>query len=371
MPWEETENEIRHRLYEPSLFEKDSFRRITLKEDKPRVFAIIGKLKGEDKTTLQAIRFPKEDGWTISKAKTWWKEHGSEHDKGAIIIMEKQYQQTGLLCDVKAAPSPTDMQLINAMALSPQEEGAVYVRRFLACHNLVDRTGDRFTEKALDEMAATLHGKSFFVKGHPQWGEMGPGHGRIFKTETAEMSVKKFNEMTGENEKLPKGVSGVKVVWAHVYMLREFNAEIIANIEAGIYTFVSVGFNAKRNAVEAEGNVIQYYELDSPCEGMELSLVWLGAQQGAIAKDYKPQSKKDMDTMLDEMEEHCKEMEKSMGEMKKHCDAAMALCEKMKSEMEGMDDSEKGQAVPPTAVPCEPQPEQSKTIQGKILNIRR
>jgi len=73
--YDETENEIRYRVKDPSLFEADSFRRITIKKDKPRVFAIIGKLKGESSTTLQAYRFPKEDGWTVEKAKKWVSSH--------------------------------------------------------------------------------------------------------------------------------------------------------------------------------------------------------------------------------------------------------------------------------------------------------
>ncbi len=73
--WEETENEIRNRLKAPDLFKEGSFRRITLKKDKPRVFAIIGRLKGETTTSLQALRFPKEDTWTLAKAKAWVKDH--------------------------------------------------------------------------------------------------------------------------------------------------------------------------------------------------------------------------------------------------------------------------------------------------------
>jgi HK97 family phage prohead protease len=73
--WEETENEIRHRIRDPEDFEADSFRRITIKKDKPRVFAVIGKLKGEDTTTVQALRFPKDDDWTIASAKKWLADH--------------------------------------------------------------------------------------------------------------------------------------------------------------------------------------------------------------------------------------------------------------------------------------------------------
>jgi HK97 family phage prohead protease len=73
--WEETENEIRFRKRAPGLFQDGSFARITLKKSRPRVFAIIGRLKGQDTTTIQALRFPKVDGWTIAKGKAWVSEH--------------------------------------------------------------------------------------------------------------------------------------------------------------------------------------------------------------------------------------------------------------------------------------------------------
>lgn len=72
--WEETTNEIRFRVRNPALFKK--FRRIVIKSDKPRVFAIYGQLKkGDNKWAIQALRFPKSDGWTMSDAKEWVKEH--------------------------------------------------------------------------------------------------------------------------------------------------------------------------------------------------------------------------------------------------------------------------------------------------------
>jgi len=72
--WEETENEIRHRVREPELFEK--FRYITLKADKPKVRAVLGKLKNEDNEwKIQSLRFSKPEGWTMAKAKAWVKAH--------------------------------------------------------------------------------------------------------------------------------------------------------------------------------------------------------------------------------------------------------------------------------------------------------
>jgi hypothetical protein len=69
--WEQTENEVRYRVRAPGLFQKDSFRTITLKKEKPQVRAIIGKMKGKTSTSVQALRFPKSDGWTLAKAQAW------------------------------------------------------------------------------------------------------------------------------------------------------------------------------------------------------------------------------------------------------------------------------------------------------------
>jgi hypothetical protein len=72
---EETEHEFRVRLRDPADFQPNSFRRIPIKRDKPRVFGIVGRLRGESKTTLQALRFPKADGWAKDEVRDWLKEH--------------------------------------------------------------------------------------------------------------------------------------------------------------------------------------------------------------------------------------------------------------------------------------------------------
>ncbi len=81
MPWETVGTEIRHRLRDPGDFQPGSFRRITVKHDKPRVFGIIGKLKGETSTAMQSLRFPIDDGWTVEKAQTWVKKHYTKNAK--------------------------------------------------------------------------------------------------------------------------------------------------------------------------------------------------------------------------------------------------------------------------------------------------
>ncbi len=72
---ESTDGEWAVRLRNPGDFQQDSFRRITMKRDKPRVFGIVGRLKNRTQTTLQSVRFPKEDGWTAAQCAEWMDQH--------------------------------------------------------------------------------------------------------------------------------------------------------------------------------------------------------------------------------------------------------------------------------------------------------
>lgn len=76
--WEDDKDwtEIRYRVRNPDDFQANSFRRVPLQKSKPKVVAVMGKLKsGDGKMTIQALRFPKSEGWTLVKAKAWVKQH--------------------------------------------------------------------------------------------------------------------------------------------------------------------------------------------------------------------------------------------------------------------------------------------------------
>lgn len=75
MPWETVGSLIRYRVRDPKDFQDGSFRAITIKKAKPRVYAVVGKLIGETTMTVQALRFPVDDGWTVESAKDWVKNH--------------------------------------------------------------------------------------------------------------------------------------------------------------------------------------------------------------------------------------------------------------------------------------------------------
>lgn len=175
---------------------------------------------------------------------------------------------------------------INKFALVQLKPEQVYVRRYLMAHNGIDRDKERFAEDLLNDFAATLPGKGFFVEGHPSsWSGKGqPGEGRFYAAATEEMTPEEFKNITHEEITLPEGINKAKVLWGDAYLLKlDSNADTLAKIDAGIYSFVSIGFKASLvDVTDKNGNVI-YGEYKSKGQAMEGSLVWLGAQQGASA----------------------------------------------------------------------------------------
>lgn len=175
---------------------------------------------------------------------------------------------------------------INKFALVQLKPEQVYVRRYLMAHNGIDRDRERFAEDLLNDFSETLPGKGFFVEGHPSsWSGKGqPGEGRFYAAATEAMTPEEFKNITHEEIALPEGIGKAKVLWGDAYLLKlDSNADILAKIDAGIYSFISIGFKAPLvDVTDKNGNVI-YGEYRSMGQAMEGSLVWLGAQPGAVA----------------------------------------------------------------------------------------
>jgi len=74
---DETPNQFRVRLRPPGRFQEGSFRQRSdpIKESRPRIFGVFGRLKGETTATLQSLRFPKDQGWTASSVREWMRDH--------------------------------------------------------------------------------------------------------------------------------------------------------------------------------------------------------------------------------------------------------------------------------------------------------
>lgn len=169
---------------------------------------------------------------------------------------------------------------INRFALTPLTAEQVYVRKAILANNAIDRDNERFPDGMLQQFQNTLPGKSFLI-GH-QRGDYGVG--LWFDASIEEMPLDQAKAVTGEDLRLPDGMTTVKNLVGYFYMVKKLELEgMIADIEGGVMRFVSIGFNADRRQpiTDSNGNTL-YYEYAGKGEAQEGSVVWLGAQRGAI-----------------------------------------------------------------------------------------
>lgn len=175
----------------------------------------------------------------------------------------------------------TDEQLgkISKYTLEDIPAGDLYVRKIRLAHNAIDRDGERFDEKLLDDFARTLPGKALLI-GHAQ---REPGKGLFFDAYIEKVPLDKARELTGEDLQLPEGKDTVHFLIGWFYTTRKGKEDLLADIDAGIVRHASIGF-AAANVIKVndeETGDILYWEYKAPGEGREGSLVWLGAQPGA------------------------------------------------------------------------------------------
>ncbi len=139
-------------MRDPDDFTGNSFRRINREADGKPISLIIGKIKGESKTTVQSFRYPK-NAWSKDKAEAHCKRNDGitfepatgEEAMKQILDMEKRLREADLksLQDYKKgkAEAPTlykPLGYVKAMA-----EGAPMT--FVANEESEDRTGDIIT----------------------------------------------------------------------------------------------------------------------------------------------------------------------------------------------------------------------------------
>ncbi len=202
--------------------------------------------------------------------------------------MNKQFQkQFGVIGSKSVSGAEITAAMlakINRFALKELTGEEVYVRKCLLAHSAVDRDNERFPEPLLDNFAETLPGKSLLF-GHDRRTYLPLG--LFFDASTEVMSADQFKTLTGEDPRLPDGMTEVKVLWGWYYIVKTPSSEdMISNIEAGVYRHFSIGFAAADlRAVKKEINgPVLYWEYVGPGEALEGSLVWLGAQPGATSQ---------------------------------------------------------------------------------------
>lgn len=155
----------------------------------------------------------------------------------------------------------------------------LYVRKALLCHNAIDRDRERFSEALLEDFRKTLPGKGLLL-GHRHGP---PGLGLFFDADIEEMSLEEARKETGEELVLPDGTDRVRFLVGWFYTTQKGKEELLRDIDAGIARYVSIAFSASgiKEITDNEGTVL-FREYVAPGEALEGSLVWLGAQPGAM-----------------------------------------------------------------------------------------
>lgn len=194
--------------------------------------------------------------------------------------MKAHRKQLSISLGKGAAITDEQKTKIGAFALETIPEDQLYVRKVRLAHNAIDRDNERFSEALLDDFARTLPGKSLLI-GH-RWGD--PGKGLFFDAAIEGMDIQAARAATGENLKLPPGVNQVKFLNAWFYTVKTpGKEELLADIDAGITRHASIGFKASAvNMITDETAGTSFWEYKAPGEALEGSLVWLGAQPGAM-----------------------------------------------------------------------------------------
>lgn len=190
----------------------------------------------------------------------------------------------------KSAATAADLEKINRYTLRALDASEVFCFNVILCGNDVDRTFERFTNRALKDMAALYIGKTV-IKDHSH--RIDGQIARIYDTWIA-----------GDE-------TGYKQLRASCYMVRtESNADLIREIEAGIKQEGSVSFTPKSYICSICGQdnmkvfcphwpgvsyrrdngteAICTFEIDGVSDVYEFSLVAVPAQpEAGVCKNYK------------------------------------------------------------------------------------
>ena len=155
--------------------------------------------------------------------------------------------------EVKAAQTQRlgreELEAVNALTRRELGEEELYLFSVRLCDNEVDRDGERFSTRTLEELAPMFVGKSGIFD--HQWTAKGQT-ARIYKC-----------ELVRENARLTQAGDSYCWLKGYAYMLRsESNKDLIAEIDAGIKKEVSVGCSVARKVCSVCGEEVSF----SPCE---------------------------------------------------------------------------------------------------------
>lgn len=191
-----------------------------------------------------------------------------------------------------------ELKAINKYALEPLTAEEVFTFKAVLCDNTLDRTYERFTLKALQDMQKLFLGKTV-IKDHNHLADNQVA--RIYSTELV------------QSEKADESGELYTQLVAHCYMVRTAsNADLIAEIKGGIKKEGSVGVSingaicsicgtdntksycphwAGRSYAKEGGNTVCTFTLTGAKDAYEFSLVAVPAQRAAgVSKSYTGQT---------------------------------------------------------------------------------
>lgn len=175
-----------------------------------------------------------------------------------------------------------ELPMVNAFAKKELTEEEVYLFAVKLCDNEIDRDGERFPKKTLEELAGLFVGKSGIFD--HEWSAAGQT-ARIYRTEVV------------EDEGQTRAGDRCCYLKGYAYMLRsEKNAALIEEIEGGIKKEVSVGCSVRESVCSVCGRDISlcehekgrtyggklcFAELTDAIDAYEWSFVAVPAQKNA------------------------------------------------------------------------------------------
>jgi len=197
-------------------------------------------------------------------------------------------------------PNSADMEMINLYARKALEPQDVYTFRLLLCDNEVDRDFERFDTAALQTLAELFVGKTGLFN-----------HSMNARDQTSRLFAA---EVVTDGGRMTSTGEPYTFIRAKAYMPKTAkNADLIAEIDAGIKKEASIGCSVRRltcsvcgadrktencghHKGKSCGGQICHTVLSEPADAYEWSFVAVPAQVNAgIMKTYK--TKKEMKTM--------------------------------------------------------------------------
>ena len=212
-------------------------------------------------------------------------------------------------------PTDDEIEKINRFSLKQLTPDDVFTFKLAACNNDVDRDFEAFTSDALKGLAELFVGKTIIYDHRASSSNQ---CARVYDAE-----VEKTQELTLVGEPLERLI-------LHCYCLKANNAELIADIEAGIKKECSVGCavgkavcsvcgqdNAKtwceHSPSKTYDGKLCYFKLDEAKDAYEVSFVAIPAQRAAgVIKNYggKNPKLKNLETEIEKITIFIKEHEK-------------------------------------------------------------